>query len=115
MFIVNIVLLLILFFLATGRLLNSTSYGVDLSQTQDLPVETLPKPLLIVDENGGLVLNGEPIAAELLGPALEEEPTVHLLIAGDTPAIDLIDLLAQPGLDTTEVRLVTVRHQGREE
>ncbi|MCU0911515.1 MAG: biopolymer transporter ExbD [Rhodobacteraceae bacterium] len=106
--IVNIVLLLIFFFLATGGLLNSPSYGVDLSTTDELPIEMLPKPLLIVGPGGELSLNGEPLAIQLLGPKLIGETRVHLLIDRATPATDLVALLSQPELAAVEVRLVTI-------
>ena len=106
--IVNIVLLLIFFFLATGGLLNSPSYGVDLSTTDELPIEMLPKPLLIVGPAGELSLNGEPVAIEVLGPRLIGETRVHLLIDRTTPATDLVALLSQPELAAVEVRLVTI-------
>ena len=114
-FIVNIVLLLILFFLATGQLLNSPSFGVELSETEELPVEILPSPLLIVNGDGSLSLDGEPIAAELLGPALADQSRVHLLIPKDAPASQLIELLARPELSTVEVKLVTIHYRGEEE
>ncbi|RYG91412.1 biopolymer transporter ExbD [Loktanella sp. IMCC34160] len=114
-FIVNIVLLLILFFLATGQLLNSPSFGVELSETEELPVEILPSPLLIVNADGSLSLDGEPIAPELLGPALANQSRVHLLIPKDSPATQLIDLLARPELSTVEVKLVTIHYRGEAE
>ncbi|WP_420857742.1 biopolymer transporter ExbD [Marivivens marinus] len=114
-FIVNIVLLLILFFLATGQLLNSPSFGVELSETEELPVEVLPSPLLIVNGDGSLSLDGEPIAAELLGPALADQSRVHLLIPKNAPASQLIELLARPELSTVEVKLVTIHYRGEEE
>lgn len=106
--IVNIVLLLIFFFLATGSLLNSPSYGVDLSETEDLPIDTLPQPILIVEETGALSLNGQPVAEELLATAIEGEPVLHVLIRRDAPAMDLLDLLSRPDLEDVELRLVTI-------
>jgi hypothetical protein len=111
MFIVNIVLLLILFFLATGRLLNTPNSGVDLAETDKLPVESLPKPLLVV-RDAGLELNGDPVTADALGAALAGETRLHVLIARDKPAMDLLDLLSRPELAGLELRLVTVRTPG---
>ncbi len=108
MFIVNIVLLLILFFLATGRLLNEASLGVDLSETEELPVERLPRPLLVL-RGDAVELNGTPVAAADLPRLLEDVPRVHLLVAREAPASGLVELLGQPGLEGIEVRLVTVR------
>lgn len=112
MFIVNIVLLLILFFLATGRLLNAPTSSVDLSETTDLPIETLPKPLLIVEDDSSLSLNGEPITPELLQQGLAGEDTVYLLIARTASATELATLLAEPALEAVEVRLVTIHKVG---
>lgn len=114
-FIVNIVLLLILFFLATGQLLNSPSFGVDLSETEELPIETLPAPLLIVEEDGGLLLDGEPIQATALQTALEGQSKVHLLIARQAPATDLLALISRPELSQIEIRLVTIHDRSEEE
>jgi hypothetical protein len=111
MFIVNIVLLLILFFLATGKILNTSNVGVDLAETERLPVESLPKPLLVV-RDAGLELNGTPITAEALGTALSGETRLHVLIARDRPAADLLDLLSKPEFAGLELRLVTVRIPG---
>lgn len=112
LFIVNIVLLLILFFLATGQLLNSPDFGVELSETEELDIETLPSPLLIVDSSGSLSLDGEPVASELLGSALANETTVHLLIPKTAPATQLLDLLSRDDLAHVEVRLVTIHLNG---
>lgn len=106
--IVNIVLLLIFFFLVTGQLLNAPNFSVVLSETSELPIESLPRPLLIVNDDGSLSLDGDPVAPNLLGPALAGQPVVHLLITKTAPATDLITLLALPGLAATEVKLVTI-------
>ncbi len=110
--IVNIVLLLIFFFLATGSLLNSPGYNVDLSHTRDLPIDTLPRPILIVDDGGGLRLNGNTIAANQLGGALDGETTLHVLINKSAPAQDLLDLLAWPELAPFDIQLVTIHENG---
>lgn len=107
-FIVNIVLLLILFFLATGQIMNTPSSGVDLSETRDLPVDNLPKPLLILGPEGQLSLDGEDIAPELLAQALVGQVRLHVLVDRTAPAITLVDLLARPELALIEVKLVTI-------
>jgi biopolymer transport protein ExbD len=108
---VNIVLLLILFFLATGQILNTPNTSVELSETSELPVESLPKPLLVVGD-GGLELDGVAIPAEGLAQALEGATRLHVLIARDRPASDLVGLLSRPEFANLELRLVTVRTRG---
>ena len=44
--VVNIVLLLIFFFLVTGRLLNPIDPEIELAETSELPLDALPSPLL---------------------------------------------------------------------
>jgi len=110
--IVNVVLLLIFFFLATGQLMNSPSYGAVLSETSKLPIDVLPQPILIIDPDGGFSLNGTPLDADLLGTALAGQTLVHVLIDKTAPATDLLQLLARPELAEMEVRLVTLHKRG---
>lgn len=111
LFIVNIVLLLILFFMATGQMLNTPNASVELAETSELPVEALPKPLLVVGEDG-LELDGVMIPTEGLAQALEGATRLHVLIARDRPASDLLTLLSRPEFADLELRLVTVRTAG---
>ena len=108
LFIVNIVLLLILFFLATGQILNSPNQSVALSETSRLPVENLPKPLLVIRDDG-LELDGVALAADGLARALEGATRLHVLVARDRPAQDLVALLSRPEFAAVELRLVTIR------
>lgn len=110
--IVNIVLLLIFFFLATGQLLNPPSTGVDLAETTDLALDQLPQPILVVDRSGAWELNGQALSPDLLSVALEalEPPyTLHILIDGDAPAGSLLSVVNRPELETTTLKLVTLR------
>lgn len=109
--IVNIVLLLILFFLATGALVNTPDQGISLSETRDLPVDQLPPPVLIVNDDRTLMLDGIDISSGELANALEGEDVLHVLIDRQAPALDLLDLLAEPGLKPLEIRLVTVHRR----
>lgn len=110
--IVNIVLLLILFFLATGALTNaSLPQMVDVSETTDLPIDQLPRPVLTVLPAGGLLLDGEVILIEALDNLLRDATVLHILIDREAPARDLLDVLAQPGMDHLDLRLVTIHRR----
>ncbi|MBM2578070.1 biopolymer transporter ExbD [Jannaschia sp. Os4] len=112
--IVNIVLLLIFFFLATGRLLNPVGPDIDLSETTDLPLDILPSPILVVAPDGGWRLDGSPLAPELLEAAVagfEEPPRLHLLIDRGAPAGALLDVVGRPELEPVELRLVTLHRR----
>lgn len=111
--IVNVVLLLIFFFLATGQLFGSPDPGVALARTLNLPIAWLPRPLLVVGDDGALTLDDVPVAPDLLGPAIraatdETAPVLHVFIAGEARATDLVTLLANPTLAGVEMRLVTL-------
>lgn len=110
--IVNIVLLLILFFLATGALTNaSLPTLVQVSETTDLPIDQLPRPVLTVLPVGGLLLDDEVILIEQLEQILRDETVVHILIDRDAPATELLDVLSQPGMDRLDIRLVTIHRR----
>jgi biopolymer transport protein ExbD len=110
--IVNIVLLLIFFFLSTGQLLNPPSPGVDIAQTSELPLDQLPRPILVVSADGSWQIDGNPVAPDLIGLALAELPQpviLHILINRDAPASSLIGIINRPEMDQVEMRLVTLR------
>ncbi len=112
--IVNIVLLLIFFFLATGRLLNPAGPGIELSETRNLPLDALPSPILVVDNAGGWTLDGRPLAPELLDAAVQTLPdpaVLHILIDRGAPAETLLGLVARPELSEVTLRLVTLRRR----
>ncbi|WP_330647206.1 biopolymer transporter ExbD (plasmid) [Thioclava litoralis] len=110
--IVNVVLLLIMFFLATGALFNRAApSSVSLSQTTDLAVTQLPKPLLEKRPDGGLYLDDAPVTPDALGNALAPVGDVYVLIDKTAPAFELTSLLALPGLSGHDIVLVTVHSQ----
>ena len=99
----------ILFFLASGAMVNPPDQGIDLAQTRDLPIDQLPRPLLVVDPDGGLALDGAALPPEALAQALAGAPAVHVLIDRNAPARELIAMLARAHLDGVTVELVTVQ------
>ena len=113
--IVNIVLLLIFFFLTTGSLSNSTTVTVSLPETTELPLDLLPKPLLTVSLEGDLTLDGVPIERGGLAQALIDDPMLHVLADREANAGELLDLIAAEELIAVQVRLVTVHRKDAEE
>ncbi|MEO0669730.1 MAG: biopolymer transporter ExbD [Pseudomonadota bacterium] len=109
--IVNIVLLLIFFFLTTGSLSNSTTVTVSLPETTELPLDLLPKPLLTVSVEGELTLDGVPIERGSLAEALVDDPMLHVLADREANAGELLDLIAAEELIAVQVRLVTVHRK----
>jgi biopolymer transport protein ExbD len=110
--IVNVVLLLILFFLATGAQSNtSLPASVQVSETRALPIDHLPSPVLTVLPSGGLLLDGETILIEMLEQELADKTIVHIIIDRDAPATELLDVLSQPGMQRLDIRLVTIHRR----
>lgn len=107
---VNIVLLLVLFFLVAGTLMAEEEGRVALPETRDLPLEALPRPLLLVGEDGTLALDGETIEAGALRAAVAEIERLHLLVPRDLPANSLVEIAGEVASGGAAVSLVTVRH-----
>ena len=111
---VNIVLLLIFFFLVSGSLVETEELTVDLAQTSELPLDRLPRPLLLMDVGDKLQLNGNPVTPETLLPALTpllktDAPRLHILADRDVPAGALVSLIQRSDLQGIEIKLVTLR------
>lgn len=106
--IINIVLLLIFFFLLTGRLASAPGIPVQLSETAELPIAALPRPLLVWESEDALSLDGDAIAAEDLRTALSDATQLHILIDRAESARVLIDLLAKPEFAHLSISLVTI-------
>lgn len=111
---VNIVLLLIFFFLVSGSLVETEELQVDLAETADLPLDRLPRPLLLMDVDDKLSLDGEPVTSDTLSDTLapllaEDAPRLHILADRDVPAGTLVALIQRPDLAGIEIKLVTLR------
>ena len=110
--IVNIVLLLLFFFLATGSLQESEEVRIALPNTSDLPLAQLPKPLLIVGADSSMILNGETLEPGGLSEALIDDPILHVLADRDTSALTVLETIAAENLIAVEIRLVTIHLSG---
>lgn len=108
--IVNIVLLLLFFFLATGSMMGEHHGDMPIAMTEDLPIDQLPKPILIIAPEG-LSLNGTPITAEELPTALLQERSLNVLIDKEAPALSLLGVISQPGMELLDIQLVTIHRR----
>ena len=109
--IVNIVLLLIFFFLTTGSLTSSVTNTVLVSETYDLPIDQLPHPVLIIEGENSISFNGEPATLEQIPELMADWRVLHILVAREAPAKRLLTLLDRPELDPYELRLVTIHRR----
>ena len=105
--VVNIVLLLIFFFLSTGQPSRSPS-DLQLAQTRQLPPGALPSPVLELRGAESWLLDDQPILPDLLPAALAlHDGPLHVMIDRQAPASLLLELLRHPGLEGRDMRLVT--------
>ena len=110
---INIVFLLLLFFLIAGSVVQKAETTVDIPLATKLPVENLPRPLLVVSYDA-LFLDGRPITQETLATQATESLKVrggfiNILAERDQPAtrlLDVLDILSGAGLPA---RIVTVK------
>jgi biopolymer transport protein ExbD len=113
---INIVFLLLLFFLTAGSLANRNEAESGVPITATLPLERLPRPLLLVQADGSVELDGRPVARDdVVGEfqtAAAGTLPVSVLADPAMPAavlLALVDTLRGAGM---EVRLVTLRREG---
>lgn len=111
---VNIVLLLIFFFIASGSLLASRDVLVQLPLTAKLKLQSLPEPLLEVAMDGSMVLDGVPVAIGGLADATVDAPILYVLADREDNAISLLEALEAENLIAVELRLVTVHRNDDE-
>lgn len=112
---VNIVLLLVLFFLVVGTIVETDELTVDLAETTDLPLERLPRPLLLIAADGAWSLDGAPLAEADVVAALkmappEGQPNAVYILAPRALAADRLLATMEALLPTGRaVRLVTLK------
>lgn len=124
---VNIVFLLLLFFLTAGTLLQDAESEIKAPNTEELPLARLPRPLLSISGEGDLFLDGKPISVEqLLATALavtdaEEDasssaaplPILYVMPDRDLAAnsfLGIVKTIRAAGL--WNITLVTIRDNG---
>lgn len=111
---INIALLLILFFLVAGTIVEEEELGISPPEVVELPDTRLPRPLLAMTNEGQLLLDGVPITdpglVEAARAAVEAtEGPLNILVPPDSSAGSLLGRLSQIGKAGISVRLVTAR------
>jgi hypothetical protein len=99
----------VLFFLVAGTLTVEEEGRVDLPETRDLPLEALPRPLLLVAADGALTLDGVALPEAGLAAAVAGLARVYLLASREFPANRLLAIATEAAAGGAAVVLVTVR------
>jgi biopolymer transport protein ExbD len=108
---VNIVLLLLLYFLVVGDPADPEERAVMPPTTRDLPLEGLPRPLLVAGPGAALALDGTAVSRADLRDRIVSGtlPRVNLLVGRDHPARELLELVGALAAAGAEIRMVTLR------
>ena len=115
--IINVVFLLLFFFILTGSVVQRSEMEVRAPFTKNLPLERLPRPLIVISQNNELFLDGLLISEQNLNLKISRSPdgaepkfkTLNILADGKLSAksfLKIVDRLRKSGLP---VRIVTVR------
>ena len=118
---VNIVFLLLLFFLTAGTLLQDVETEITAPLTEKLPLGRLPRPLLAINQHGALFLDGKTITVEQLlarGPQQQISeltpdqplPVLHVMPDQTLAANRFLDIIKSiRAAGTWNITLVTIR------
>lgn len=113
---VNIVLLLVLFFLVAGTIVAENEQGVQLPETVDLPLSELPRPLIVLAPDGMTALDGVALPLGAIAARLSADlpegaaRDVYVLASRDMPAERLLEALAVLEPAGLRASLVTLRN-----
>ena len=114
---INVALLLVLFFLVAGTIVEEQELGISPPEVSELPQTRLPRPLLAMTNEGQLLLDGAPITdAGLVEAAMAAaeaaEAPLNILVPPDSAAAPLLRRISRIGKAGIPVRLVTARPSG---
>lgn len=114
---INVIFLLMLYFLVAGTIVQRGELSVVPPETSQVPTSRLPRPLLVISETGSATLDGQAmspdslvaeVAAALAGKGLP----LNVLAPAAMEAPGFLELVAALGAAGIEVRLVTVERDG---
>ncbi|MCE7027657.1 biopolymer transporter ExbD [Jiella avicenniae] len=117
---INIVFLLLLFFLLAGTLTAPGESEIDPARVGADAGERLPRPLLAITEDGTLSLDGRRIAraelakavADLAAPDGDETPVLYVLAARDLSGSVLVQILGEASAAGAATSLVVLNADG---
>ncbi len=115
--IINVVFLLLFFFILTGSVVQRSEMEVRAPFTKNLPLERLPRPLIVISQDSELFLDGLPIKEDDLIFKISNRPDqpntaikkLNILADGALSAnlfLSLVERLRKTGLP---IKIVTVR------
>ncbi|MGO1119217.1 ExbD/TolR family protein [Rhodovibrionaceae bacterium A322] len=117
---INVVFLLLIFFMLAGRLAASDPFQVNPAESESMTTAQTPDLLVLVGADGQLALEGEVMEADSLKEIVagyvqpeSEPPVVRLKADGQAEAVKIVEvmeLLRDAGI--TKLKLLTVPEKG---
>lgn len=117
---INVVFLLLIFFLIAGTMTPPSPLELDPVTTQESPASRSPSATLFVSADGRMAYRGEEVPVEALAGAIradedrDEAVPLSVMLDRGLPSQDLsriLDALAAGGV--SQLRLITLRQAGR--
>lgn len=113
---INVIFLLMLYFLVAGTIVQKNELSVLPPVTTAVATDRLPRPLLVISEEGTLLLDGVPVTAAELIPAATAAvadpnltvPSLNVLAPAGMAADPFLAIVASLGAAGVPVRIVTV-------
>jgi biopolymer transport protein ExbD len=113
---INVIFLLMLYFLIAGTLVQRDEMSVLPPETAEVATDRLPRPLLLISNDGAFILDGKAIPeAELVAAAATAvaDPRItshqlNILAPAEMAAGPFLDILSEFGAAEVPVRIVTV-------
>jgi biopolymer transport protein ExbD len=114
--IVNIVFLLLIFHLAAGSLVKPDEAETEAPVTADLPLDLLPRPLLLIGEGGRLFLDGVEVETdalpEIARSALADGGVLSILADRSMQGRAFLEILGRLDAAGIPLQIVTVNSDG---
>ena len=112
---INIIFLLMLYFLVAGTIVQKDELGVAPPETSKVATDRLPRPLLSISDSGGMTLDGVPVQPAELPAAAQvatgpdaEAHQLNVLAPAGMPADAFLKILSGLAAADVAVRVVTV-------
>lgn len=113
---INIIFLLMLYFLVAGTIIQKNEMSITPPETARVPTDRLPRPLLLIDGDGNLFLDGLKVDRSQLVPAVVarvasitgDAKHLNILAPADMSAIPFLQVLTALDAANVPLKVVTV-------
>lgn len=115
---INVIFLLMLYFLIAGTIVQNDELSVVPPVTAETPTDRLPRPLLVVNGDGGFMLDGRPLSRQELVLAAAEVvarsqgQALNVLAPAEMAAGPFLEIINAFAASSIPVRIVMIDRSG---